>query len=229
MTSRSLPGTTIRGEPSPRAEARRRYQAAACDAVHDAPAATSLAQPTPSLTERVRALYEDGVVPVREIAQLAGVTERTLYKYAAKGDWRRRYGSLEPGLARGAGGRFVPVADAGEPHPSGLKALDPAGAVEAIGRCVLAGEIAATAARDAAHAADARAAARQHRRARDARRRAADACVRDHAALAASLVVLMQWSAARAGMPVTRADVLAARIAGTVLGRMSRLVCADRR
>jgi AcrR family transcriptional regulator len=44
-----------------------------------------------SLMQQVRRLYEDGVVPVREIARLAGVTERTLYKYAAKGGWRRRY------------------------------------------------------------------------------------------------------------------------------------------
>ena len=44
-----------------------------------------------SLTDRVRALYEGSVVPVREIAAVAGVTERTLYKYVAKGGWRRRY------------------------------------------------------------------------------------------------------------------------------------------
>src|SRR5205814_1077213 len=36
------------------------------------------------LTEQVRALYEETVVPVREIARLAGVTERTIYKYARK-------------------------------------------------------------------------------------------------------------------------------------------------
>jgi hypothetical protein len=44
-----------------------------------------------SLTARVRALYENSVVPVREIARLAGVTERTLYKYAERGEWRQRY------------------------------------------------------------------------------------------------------------------------------------------
>jgi hypothetical protein len=41
--------------------------------------------------QHLRALYEEDVVPVREIAALAGVTERTLYKYIAKGAWRRRY------------------------------------------------------------------------------------------------------------------------------------------
>ena len=51
------------------------------------------------LTERVRALYENSVVPVREIAQLAGITERTLYKYVQKGGWRRR----QICIARGAG------------------------------------------------------------------------------------------------------------------------------
>ena len=41
-------------------------------------------------TLRVRALYEDSIVPMREIARLAGVHERTLYKYARKCGWRRR-------------------------------------------------------------------------------------------------------------------------------------------
>ena len=43
------------------------------------------------LTERARALYEDSAVPVREIARLTGVTERTIYKYAAKHAWKPRY------------------------------------------------------------------------------------------------------------------------------------------
>lgn len=37
-------------------------------------------------------LYEAGVLPVREIARLAGVTERMIYKYAQSGGWRRRRG-----------------------------------------------------------------------------------------------------------------------------------------
>src|SRR5690606_16642189 len=103
----------------------------------------------PSLTVRARALYEDGVVPVREIAQLVGVSERTLYKYAQRGGWRHRHARGEakakaktetetgtrPALARGAGGRFIRRAEAGKPHASGLKALDPAGAAAAAARC----------------------------------------------------------------------------------------------
>src|SRR5690242_3608388 len=43
------------------------------------------------LMARVRGLYEDSAVPVREIARLAGVTERTIYKYAQKHAWQPRY------------------------------------------------------------------------------------------------------------------------------------------
>ena len=99
----------------------------------------------PSLMARVQAMYEDTAVPVREIARLAGVTERTLYKYVQRGGWRRRYvrvtaADASPGAERGerwrracghepvkgAGGRFVPREEAGRPVAQGLKALDPA-------------------------------------------------------------------------------------------------------
>jgi Helix-turn-helix domain of resolvase len=43
------------------------------------------------LIARVRALYEDTVVPVHEIARTVGVTERTIYKYAARHGWKQRY------------------------------------------------------------------------------------------------------------------------------------------
>ncbi len=92
-----------------------------------------------------RALYETSAVPVREIARLFGVCERTLYKHAARGGWARRHrriaadggetgklrqaceGSVRKDLApgRGAGGRFVRREDIGRPHESGLCALDP--------------------------------------------------------------------------------------------------------
>jgi hypothetical protein len=49
------------------------------------------------LTARVRALYENSAVPVREVARLAGVTERTLYKYAQKGGWKPRYAWIDRG------------------------------------------------------------------------------------------------------------------------------------
>jgi hypothetical protein len=109
----------------------------------------------PSLTERVRDLYENSIVPVREIARLAGVTERTLYKYVARGGWQRRHvclarddavraanagrtltpraGFAGAQKAKGAGGRFVRREEAGAPHASGLQALDPLAAAQAIG------------------------------------------------------------------------------------------------
>lgn len=45
----------------------------------------------PDLTAKVRELYESSAVPVREVARIAGVIERTLYKYVEKGGWKRRY------------------------------------------------------------------------------------------------------------------------------------------
>ncbi len=100
-----------------------------------------------NLTEKVRALYEHSAVPVAEIAKLAGVSERTIYKYAAKGRWKPRYaftfrragaagGAPARGWragkrfapAKGAGGRFIRRADKGKPFAAGLKATDPAAA-----------------------------------------------------------------------------------------------------
>jgi hypothetical protein len=103
---------------------------------------------------QVRALYEDSAVPVREIARRAGVSERTLYKYARKGNWKARYawmpdGARPPGRpgrrrwasaqgqqhahatpfapGKGAGGRFIRREERGQPFAHGIKALDPAG------------------------------------------------------------------------------------------------------
>jgi len=136
---------SIRRETSLRANARERYRAAA---ESDAALAQATAAPAePSVTERARALYENSVVPVREIARLCGVTERTLYKYAEKGHWRRRHRRL----AKGAGGRFIPLADEGKPHPTGLKALDPQGAQRAGAALQRAGEISAAAEARARH------------------------------------------------------------------------------
>jgi hypothetical protein len=93
-----------------------------------------------SLTARVRALYEDGLVPVREIARLCGVTERTLYKYAARGGWRKRYGRRA--LHKGGGGRFIPQEEAGKAQAGGLKALDPVATAPAAALCAEASRIA---------------------------------------------------------------------------------------
>jgi hypothetical protein len=118
------------------------------------------AAPT-ELTLQVRALYEAGVVPVAEIARLAGVSGRTVYKYAAKGGWRRRYPTQDIAAAvrkraakrkgkpprpcatlKGAGGRFIRNADADQPVRRGIKALDPAGEAAALLRCALAAALA---------------------------------------------------------------------------------------
>ncbi|MBI2716104.1 MAG: hypothetical protein HYX37_16855 [Rhizobiales bacterium] len=99
---------------------------------------------TTDLTERARALYEDSAVPVREIARLAGVTERTIYKYAAKHAWKPRYRwSPERGWrarakfapVQGAGARFIRREDKGRPFATGLKATDPAGRARAAVEC----------------------------------------------------------------------------------------------
>lgn len=77
-----------------RAAAQRRLRASAPIAPQPftlPPAPTKLQQTSPTLTGRVRALYEGGALPVAQIARLAGVNERTLYRYVERGGWRRRY------------------------------------------------------------------------------------------------------------------------------------------
>lgn len=110
------------------------------------------------LTTRVRELYETSAVPVREIAQLVGVTERTIYKYVIKQNWKRRYAGrgAEAGRAnrgrrwqraaghepvKGAGGRFIARADANKPVATGLKATDPQGRARAEVACATAARL----------------------------------------------------------------------------------------
>lgn len=110
------------------------------------------------LTTRVRALYETSAVPVREIARLAGVSERTIYKYVARQNWQRRHAGrgAEAGQAnrgrhwqrapgqetlKGAGGRFIARADADKPFATGLKATDPAGRARAEVACAAAARL----------------------------------------------------------------------------------------
>ena len=54
------------------------------------------------LIEQIRELYENWVIPVAEIARLAGVAERTLYKYVQRGGWRRRHRYRRDDLRDGA-------------------------------------------------------------------------------------------------------------------------------
>ena len=103
----------------------------------------------------MRALYEGSAVPVREIARLAGVSERTLYKYVAKqagrsatpghprAPARPRRGNRRAHALRRKLRRHVPsrrskaragassAATTGPPFAAGLKASDPAQAARA--------------------------------------------------------------------------------------------------
>ena len=115
-----------------------------------------------NLMAQVRALYEETPVPVREIARLAGVSERTIYKYAAKRNWKPRYAWAHPRApalpaarhpaalhalrrklrrhvpfapVKGAGGRFIRRDARGQPVASGLHATDPAQAARASLAC----------------------------------------------------------------------------------------------
>jgi hypothetical protein len=55
---------------------------------------------TTPLTAKARALYEGGVVPVRAIARLCGVSVRTLYHHAHKRGWTMRNAAPVKGGAR---------------------------------------------------------------------------------------------------------------------------------
>ncbi len=117
-----------------------------------------------TVTEKVRALYEHSVVPVAEIARVAGVTERTIYKYAQKGGWQPRYAWIDRGgvkrgrgwragkdftPAKGAGSRFIRRADKDKPFAVGFKATDPAGAARATTACGAAASLSREAQREA--------------------------------------------------------------------------------
>ncbi len=85
------------------------------------------------LNAAIRTLYEDTLVPVREIARLVGVTERNLYLTVRRLGCRPRMR-----LAPGGGRRLVPLSDA-PPAMRGGAGLDAAGvrrAARAIERAV---------------------------------------------------------------------------------------------
>jgi hypothetical protein len=136
---------------SVRAHARQLYRDLAAA---QAAAETSTA-PTPGeedLTARVRALYEDSAVPVAKIASIAGVSERTIYKYAAKQRWQKRYRRPDFAPVRGAGARFIRRDDKDQPVAQGLKATDPAGAARAAAGCQKAAHLSHEAQRQAQRA-----------------------------------------------------------------------------
>ena len=154
-----------------RAQAREIYRDLAAKKTADPPSPEGFGgQAAHNLTEKVCALYEDSAVPVREIAAIAGVTERTIYKYARKQQWKPRYRWLargqagrghrwrqRPGFApvKGAGARFIRRAEAGQPVATGLKATDPDGAACAAESCAAAESLSREAQQQAQHQAEA--------------------------------------------------------------------------
>lgn len=183
---------------------------------------TSVVLPSPSLTERVRVLYEESVVPVREIARLAGVTERTIYKYARKERWTPRVTRLSrdgtaAGLpARGAGARFIARDEADKPVAVGLKATDPAGAERAAAACVRAGELSDAAVAQAEADAQSRAARAQALREGAAYERTLDL-------LTGAFVDLMRFAAGRPKPLDERSARLYALLADTILCQFDHL------
>ena len=208
------------------------------------------------LTQRVRALYEDSIVPVRAIAQLAGVSERTIYKYVQRGFWRRRHrclareeaeaaagsgrslkpaaafapakGAERPFVARSAGGRFIARADAGLPFARGLKALDPAGGARAEAACARAEGLS----REAVAAAEAQARERQAQasqmQARAKAERGMRTDMRALELLSGSLVELARPVAARKAPAQPRVARLQKRLERTILAAIER-IGGDRR
>jgi hypothetical protein len=77
------------------------------------------------LTAMARALYEGGVVPVRVIAWLCGVSVRTLYHHIKKRGWKRRKAAPVKGGARNKD-RLRAARNARKPKAArGLAARDP--------------------------------------------------------------------------------------------------------
>jgi len=89
------------------------------------------------LTHEARALYEAGVVPVRELARLCGVSVPGLYYHIRRHGWRRR----RPAVPRDANKaarqrqRYLAQKALRPPPRRGLKACDPQGEAMAAELC----------------------------------------------------------------------------------------------
>jgi hypothetical protein len=85
------------------------------------------------ITHEARALYEGGVVPVRALARLCGVSLRTLYHHVHAQGWRRRSSSVPRDVAKSERqkARYRERMALLPPRPRGLKARDPAGRQDA--------------------------------------------------------------------------------------------------
>jgi hypothetical protein len=191
--------------------------------------------------QRLRALYEEDVVPVREIARIAGVTERTLYKYIEKGAWRRRHACPArdvavaaanrgrrlvpaPGFApvKGAGARFIRREDAGKPFARGIKALDPQGAARALTDCRRAAALSAPAKQAALRAAALSKLARAGMAAQKKHERAEDARIRSFERLMTAMLELSR--ARRAPHVHPRADAVAEKLQYKIMDMVESLM-----
>ena len=99
------------------------------------------------VTHEARALYEAGVVPVRDIARLCGVSVRTLYHHVNGKGWKRRRASMPRDAAKSARQkrRYRERMALQAALPRGLKARDPAGQATALAAAKRAGTLAGAA------------------------------------------------------------------------------------
>jgi hypothetical protein len=67
-------------------------RAAACERMRAVAEAEGLVSADAGLSfaDRLRQLYEQSALPVREIARIAAIAERTLFSYVQRGGWKRR-------------------------------------------------------------------------------------------------------------------------------------------
>jgi colicin import membrane protein len=86
-------------------------RAAACEGMRAVAEAEGLcsADAELSFADRLRQLYEQSALPVREIARIAAIAERTLFSYVQRGGWKRRnwrqarHDAARPAPPEGAG------------------------------------------------------------------------------------------------------------------------------
>lgn len=114
------------------------------------------------VTHQARALYEAGVVPVRDIARLCGVSLRTLYDHVNGKGWTRRRASVPSDLAKSERqkARYRAMRALSPARPRGLKASDPEGQARALAAAERAGALAGAALAKAIARQDAEAQAR---------------------------------------------------------------------
>lgn len=164
-------GARLRRGRSMRADAQRRFNAAADEdaALKDAPLRVPYARERPPgeasltpLTHEARALYEGGVVPVREVARLCGVSIRTLYHHVNGKGWKRRRSAVPRDLAKSERQkrRYRERMALLPQRPRGLKARDPEGQGSALAAAERAGALAGAALAKAIARQDAEAQAR---------------------------------------------------------------------